>query len=328
MDYYKVLGLEKNAKPEDIKKAYRKLALKYHPDHNQGNKEAEAKFKEISEAYAVLSDPEKRQQYDTHGSAGFQQRYSQEDIFRNADINDILREFGINLGGGRATFRSGGGFFDDLFGVGGSGGMGGAGGRGGQGREFHFFRQGGAPGGGQQQMVKGNDLSLELPVSLEDVLKGAEKTIALGQQGGTAGQKVSIKIPAGIEDGKKLRLSGKGAPSPLGGPPGDLLLLIRIQPHPTFSREGNNLVVDKEIPISAALLGSELAVPTLEGRKLKVKVPPGSKPGSRLRLKGHGLPSGPRGSKGDLLVRINLTIPGKLSDQQKELARQLAAAGL
>jgi len=312
MDYYETLGIAKSASPDEIKKAYRKLALKYHPDRNQGNKEAEERFKQISEAYAVLSDPEKRKQYDTFGASGFQQRYSQEDIFRNAgDLNDILREFGINLGGGgRATFRTSGGmgggasFFDDLFGVGGmGGGM-----------------------GGRPAPVKGNDLSLELPVTLEEVLHGGEKTIALGRGGAT--DKLAVKIPAGIEQGKKLRMAGKGAPSPMGGPPGDLYLLIRIQPHPLFSREGHNLVVEKEVPFTGLALGSELAVPTLDGKQLKVKVPAGSSPGSRLRLKGHGLPSGPKGPRGDLLVKIALKPAKELTDQQRDLLTELAATGL
>ncbi len=320
MDYYEALGVDRSASQDEIKKAYRKLALKYHPDRNQGNKEAENRFKQISEAYAVLSDPEKRKQYDTYGSEDFQQRYSQEDIFRNADINDILREFGINLGGmggGRASSRAGMGggpsFFDDLFGVGGMGG---------QTQDFRQFRQDPR----QQQRVKGNDLSLEMPVTLEEVLHGSEKTISLGRGGGA--DKVSVKIPAGIEDGKKLRISGKGAPSPMGGPPGDLLLLIRVKPHPVFERDGRNLIVDHDVPVSGVLLGTDIAVPTLEGRKLKVKVPAGSKPGSKLRLKSQGLPAATGGQRGDLLVRINVKIPEKLSSEQRKLAEKLAAAGL
>jgi curved DNA-binding protein len=317
MDYYETLGVSKSAEPGEIKKAYRKLALKYHPDRNQGNKEAEERFKKISEAYAVLSDPEKRKQYDSFGSAGFQQRYSQEDIFRDANLNDILREFGINLGGGgRAQFRTGMGggasIFDDLFGVGGPGGQAG---------DFRHFRQ-----DPRQQQVKGNDLSLELPITLEEVLHGGEKTISLGR--GSQADKVAVKIPVGIEDGKKLRITGKGAPSPFAGPPGDLLLVIRVQPHPTFKREGQNLVAERKIPISGALLGTELAVPTIEGRQLKVKVPPGSKPNAKLRLKGHGLPAGPGGPRGDLLVALELKIPAKLSPEQRELVEKLAKTGI
>jgi curved DNA-binding protein len=312
MDYYKLLGVKKSASPEEIKKAYRKLALKYHPDRNKGDKEAEEQFKKISEAYAVLSDKEKRQQYDTVGSAGFHQRYSQEDIFRNADLDDILRGFGINLGGGRTTFRSsggGGGMFDEMFH------QPGAGGRASQG--FHDFRQ---------QQVKGNDLSLELPISLEEVLRGTEKTISLG--GGTAAEKVSVRIPAGIETGKKLRISGKGAPSPTGGPPGDLYLLIRVELHPTFTREGSQLSMDLQIPYSSAVLGAEVEVPTLEGKQLKVKVPPGCQPQAKLRLRKHGLPDGQGGARGDLLVKILVAVPKDMSDEQKDLVNRLKESGL
>lgn len=308
MDYYKLLGVEKNASPEEIKKAYRKLALKHHPDRNKGNKDAEEQFKKISEAYAVLSDKEKRQQYDTVGSAGFQQRYSQEDIFRNADMGDILREFGINFGGGRASFRSsgGGGGFEEMFRQPGAGG-----------RASHGF---------QQQQVKGTDLSLELPITLEEVLSGAEKTISLGRS--SAAEKVSVKIPAGIETGKKLRISGKGSPSPMGGPSGDLYLLIRVEPHPTFTREGSHLTMDLQIPYSSAVLGAEVEVPTLEGKQLKVKVPSGCQPQAKLRLRKHGLPDSQGGTRGDLLVKILVAVPKGLSDAQTELIEKLKESGL
>ncbi|MBU0729300.1 MAG: DnaJ domain-containing protein [Proteobacteria bacterium] len=310
MDYYELLGVSKTATADEIKKAYRKLALKYHPDRNKDNKEAEEKFKQISEAYAVLSDKEKREQYDTYGSTGFQQRYSQEDIFRGSNLGDILREFGINMGGGGFRTSGGGSPFDAFF-----GGMGG----GAQGFRGGHHQQ-------QTQMVKGGDLSLELPISLNEVLIGGEKTIALGRGAGAG--KVSVKIPAGIEDGKKLRISGKGSPSPMGGPAGDLYLLIRIQPHPTFTRDNNDLIVEKSIPISASILGTDLAVPTLEGKQLKVKVPSGTQPNAKLRLKGHGLPSGPKGPRGDLFVKIAISVPSKPTKEQKELAEKLAEAGL
>ena len=306
MDYYKLLGVEKNASPEEIKKAYRKLALKHHPDRNKGNKEAEEQFKKISEAYAVLSDKEKRQQYDTVGSAGFQQRYSQEDIFRNADLGDILREFGINFGGGRSSFRGGGGGFEEMFRQPGTGG-----------RASHGF---------QQQQVKGTDLSLELPITLEEVLNGSEKTISLGR--GSAAEKVSVKIPAGIETGKKLRISGKGSPSPMGGPAGDLYLLIRVEPHQTYVRDGSHLTMDLQIPYSSAVLGAEVEVPTLEGKQLKVKVPPGCQPQAKLRLRKHGLPDSQGGARGDLLVKILVAVPKDLSDEQQELLHRLKESGL
>ncbi|HIJ89587.1 MAG: DnaJ domain-containing protein [Desulfobulbaceae bacterium] len=313
MDYYKLLGVEKSASPEEIKKAYRKLALKYHPDRNKGNKEAEEQFKKISEAYAVLSDKEKRQQYDSFGSAGFQQRYSQEDIFRNVDLGDILREFGINFGGGRGSFRSsggGGGMFDEMFRQTGAGGR--------PSHGFQDFRQ--------QQQVKGNDLSLELPITLHEVLTGTEKTISLGR--GATAEKVAVKIPAGIETGKKMRISGKGSPSPTGGPPGDLYLLIRVEPHQIFTREGTHLGMDLQIPYSSAVLGAVVEVPTLEGKHLKVKVPPGCQPQAKLRLRKQGLPDGQGGIRGDLLVKILVAVPKTLSDEQQELVNRLKESGL
>ncbi len=315
MDYYKTLGVDKSASPEELKKAYRKLALKYHPDRNQGNKEAEEKFKKVSEAYAVLSDKEKRQQYDTFGSSGFQQRYSQEDIFQGADLGEILREFGINFGGGRAKFRTtkGGSPFDDLFGFGGGGG----------------FERGAGTGYDSRQtaqQIKGNDITLELAVTLDEVLTGTEKTIALGR--GASAEKVSVKVPAGIEDGKKLRISGKGSPSPMAGPPGDLYLLIKTIPHENFTREGHHLTVELKIPYTAAVLGTEISVPTLDGHELKVRIPAGSQPQSKLRLKGKGLPCGPRGGNGDLFVRINIAVPKELDSTQKKLIEELAKTGI
>ncbi|MBI5557753.1 MAG: DnaJ domain-containing protein [Deltaproteobacteria bacterium] len=311
MDYYKILGVTKNASTDEIKKAYRKMALKYHPDRNQGNKESEEKFKEANEAYAVLSDAEKRKQYDTFGSTGFQQRYSQEDIFRNSDLGSILREFGINLGGRGGGFSSGG--FRTTF-------------SGGGGAPFDdIFSQGGrAQGFRGQQTVKGQDLSLELSVSLEEVLTGVEKTISLGR----GGEKVSVKIPAGIESGRKMRVAGKGSPSPTGGPPGDLYLHIKVAPHPVFAREGDNLVIERQIPFSAAVLGTEIDVPTLNGKQFKVKVPAGIQPQSKLRLKGHGLPAGPHGAIGDVLVKIVIEVPKKVTKDQKKLLHELAEAGL
>ncbi|NLX19119.1 MAG: DnaJ domain-containing protein, partial [Desulfobulbus sp.] len=203
MEYYQILGVDKNATADEIKKAYRKLALKYHPDKNPGNKKAEEQFKKISEAYAVLSDQEKRQQYDTFGSAGFRQRYTQEDIFRNFDLNDILRQFGFGggfrSGGGTfrtSGFRTGGSPFENIFG--------------------QASMRGDCGGSCGPQPVQGSDLTYEMTVSLEEVLHGTEKTISLRR--GDQTEKVSVKVPKGIEDGKRLRLSGKGAPSSVGGP--------------------------------------------------------------------------------------------------------------
>ncbi len=305
MGYYETLGVDKNADPTTIKKAYRKLALKHHPDKTKGDKASEEKFKKISEAYAVLSDPKKREQYDTYGSEGFQQRYSQEDIFRNADLGDILREFGINFGGGAGSRSTGGGGFES------------------------FFQQAGGGGFGASpiQRPRGEDLTLELTITLNEVLNGAEKTISLGRRGGQT-EKVSIKIPAGIDSGKKLRITGKGSPSPAGGQPGDLYLLIKILPNATFSRDGDDLIVDRQIKLTGAILGCTIDVPTLGEKPLSVKVPPGTQPHARLRLKGKGLPAGPKGPRGDLYVRINVEIPKGLNKAQAQLIKDLQDSGL
>lgn len=308
MEYYETLGVPKTASAAEIKKAYRRLALKYHPDKNQGDKGAEAKFKEINEAYAVLSDPEKKKQYDTYGSTGFHQRYSQEDIFRNFDLNDILRQFGAgsmhfrgNMGGGAQSFHS-------FFGNAGPG------------------KMGGCAGGGCHQPEKGHDLTYQLVVTLDEVMHGAEKNITLRTNGST--QNVTVKVPKGIETGKKLRLKGKGAVSPQGGPPGDLYLKVEVVRHPGFVREGDDLVCERPIPFSEACLGAKVEVETLEGKKFMVTVPAGIQPEARLRIKGHGLPSGPVGHRGDLYVRFTVQVPSHLSPEQERIIQELRGVGL
>lgn len=317
MEYYEILGLSKSASQSEIKKAYRKLALKYHPDRNQGDKAAEDKFKEINEAYAVLSDEEKRRQYDTFGSAGFQQRYSQEDIFKGFDLNEILRGFGfggVNFGG--ASFRgNGGGNTFDFFSQ--QGARAGGGGRGG-GCNAGF--------GGFQQPTKGSDITYQLSVSLEDVLNGADKTITLRTNGRS--ENVSVKVPRGIDSGKRLRLSGKGNPSSNGGQTGDLYLKVMVEEHPKFIRDGDDLVMERKIPFSEACLGTRIEVQTLEGKRFNVNVPAGVQQEKRLRLKGQGLPSGPIGGRGDLYVKILVRIPTELSEHQERLIRELAESGL
>jgi curved DNA-binding protein len=307
-DYYEVLGVSKNAGQDEIKKAYRKLAVKYHPDKNPDDKQAEERFKEVSEAYAVLSDPEKRKQYDMFGAEGFQQRYSQEDIFRGFDVGDLFRDFGFGT--------------EEIFGRI----FGGAGRRGARrgGMDFGTFFGGGQ--GFQQQPVKGQDLETELQVTLEDVARGGERRVSF-QHGGRA-EDISVKVPKGIEHGKRLRLAGKGGPSPTGGPPGDLYLRINVAPHLVFQREGKDLILEKKVSISDAALGTQLQVNTIDGKKLNVKVPPGTHGQSRIRLKGHGLP-GIRGrEKGDLYVKVRIRVPRKLTTRQRELLEQLRQEGL
>lgn len=310
MDYYKTLGARKDSTPAEIKKTYRKMALKYHPDKNKDDKAAEDKFKEISEAYAVLSDPEKKKQYDLYGSADFRQRYSQEDIFRGFDLNDILRQFGVGGAGSSANFRSSN--------------------MGGNGRFNSFFNQGnggGCGGGGcHSAPEKGQDMTYQITVTLDEVLNGADRTIKLRKNGNS--HNVSVKIPKGIEEGKKLRLQGKGGNSKNGGPPGDLYLKVGIASDDSFTRIGDDLVVQKLISFSEACFGSKMEVETLEGKKFMVKVAPGTVHDSKLRIRGYGLPVGPLGERGDLYVKIGVKVPRELTDDQKIVVEQLQASGL
>ncbi len=312
-DYYKTLGLEKSASAEDIKKAYRKLALKHHPDRNPNDKKnAEEKFKKISEAYAVLSDPEKRQQYDNYGSEAFSQKFSQEDIFRGFDINDILRDLGFGGLGGFTVFGGGGG---------------------GRGRR-QTYQQRVDPFGeyyGEQQyrqtmQQRGEDLEYNLSITLEEAAAGAEKKIALRQANAT--QELKVKIPPGISSGQKLRLPGKGSPGFSGGPAGDIYLNINVLPHPVFTREGDDIVTEVSVKFSQAALGSSIDVPTLNGQTKRIKVPPGTQSNMRIRMKGFGLPRFKGGGKGNEYVKINVIVPKKLTEKQQELVRKLSEEGL
>jgi len=298
-DYYKTLGVDKNATAGDIKKAYRKLAMKYHPDHTKGDKSAEEKFKQITEAYAVLSDPEKRKQYDTFGSADFKQRYSQEDIFRNFDLGDIFKEFGFG-GGGFPTGDGG----------------------------FRFSFGGGSPFGGshRQRAVKGSDLVYELPLTLQEVATGASKNVTFEHQGRR--ENISVKIPKGMLNGKKLRLAGKGDPSPHGGPAGDLYIKVKVVEDPLFKAESHDLIIYRNVKLTEALLGSQISVPTLEGGELSLKIPSGTRHKTKMRLAGHGLPHMNGAGQGDLYVVVLVDIPKHLTKEQKKLVAQLADTGL
>jgi curved DNA-binding protein len=311
-DYYHILGVPKTASPQEIKKSYRKLALKYHPDRNKGDKAAEAKFKEISEAYAVLSDPEKRKQYDRFGAEGFQNRFSQEDIFRGFDFGEIFREFGFGSAG------RGDDLFSNLF-----GGMGGK----------RRYRTSGSPFGyssggfhSQPQTLRGQDLVYELPMTLEELCETSSKLISYQLDGKQ--ETVSVKVPAGIPSGKKLRLRGKGHPSPHHGPSGDLFIQIKVLEHPVFRRDGGDLYFKKPIPFSNAVLGGDVEVSTLDNKTLKLKIPPGTQAGTKLRLKGHGLPHMNGDGRGDAYAEITILVPKKLSKEQKSLVKSLKESGL
>jgi curved DNA-binding protein len=291
-DYYQVLGVKKGASEEEIKRAYRKLAVKYHPDKNAGNKDAEERFKEINEAYAVLSDPQKKSQYDQFGSTGFHQRYSQEDIFRGFDVGDIFKDMGFGT--------------EDIF--------------------SRIFG-GGFQGGGRYRARKqrGEDYSMDLHIGFRESAAGGEKRVSFLRDG--AKEELSVKIPAGIDNDAKLRIQGKGAKGQSGGPSGDLYLTIKVGSDPVFTREGDDIVVEQTIRFSEAALGASLEVPTLEGNK-RIKVPAGIQPGTKIRLKGFGFPHMGKAARGDLFVRINVTVPEQLSASQRRILEELAETGL
>ena len=292
-DYYAALGLEKTASADQIKKAYRKLAMKFHPDKNPGDKQAEERFKELTEAYAVLSDAEKKKQYDQFGDTGFHQRFSQEDIFRNVDLGDIFREFGF---GGRGS--------DDIF----SHIFGGAGG-------FH-----GRGGHQRPHPVKGQDYLMRLTIPFRQAVLGGERRVDLDRDGQI--EHLQVRIPAGVEPGKKLRISGKGGASSSGGPAGDLLLEINITSDPRFRREGSDLYTTVRLPFTGACLGTSVAVATLEETK-RIKVKPGTQSGSKIRLKGFGVPGRAGKPAGDLYVVVEIEVPETLDEKQKELLEKL-----
>lgn len=301
-DYYKTLGVEKGASNDEIKKSYRKLALQFHPDRNKGDKKAEERFKEISEAYAVLSDDQKRKQYDSFGDKRFHQQYSQEDIFRNTDFGQVFNEF--DLGGG----------LGDIFGriFGGAGGFPGGGPRGGFG--------GGAGG------MKGQDVEYPLRVSFHEAFNGGERQLSFKLSDGTARQ-LKVRIPKGAKDQGRLRVAGKGAESPYGGPPGDLIVVLEVTPHPNFERDGDDILARVPLKISEALLGTSKDVETMDGVK-KVKIPEGVKAGTKVRLKNLGFPKAGQSARGDFYAVVDIQMPQKLTDSQKSAALALQEVDL
>jgi curved DNA-binding protein len=294
-DYYAALGLEKTASADQIKKAYRKLAMKFHPDKNPDDKKAEERFKEITEAYAVLSDAEKKQQYDQYGDAAFHQRFSQEDILRNADLGDIFREFGF---GG-----------DDIF-------------------SQIFGNRGGHQGCGGHQRPrprKGQDYLMQITIPFRQAVLGGERRVDLDRNG--QNEQLQVRIPAGIEPGQKLRISGKGGDGQNGGPSGDLMLEVNITKHPHFRREESDLYTTVKIPFTGACLGTSIEVKTLEDTK-RIKIKPGTQNGSKVRLKGFGVAGRSGQLAGDLYAIIEVEVPKELSDEQTELLENLKSLDL
>ncbi|MDO9070622.1 MAG: DnaJ C-terminal domain-containing protein, partial [Deltaproteobacteria bacterium] len=267
---------------------------------------AEDKFKQISEAYAVLSNPEKKKAYDEFGSQAFRDKFSQEDIFRGGDFSDIF---------GDGASES---IFSRIF-----GGQGGGRPRG----RSRTFRYGGPEAHYEPNPPpKGQDLQVEVPITLHEIAFGTDKLVSFSHQGQV--EKISVKIPAGSLPGKKLRLTGKGSPGPMGGPPGDLYVKLKEMEHPVFKREGNDLLVDRRIKLSEATLGTKVTVPTLDGKTMSLKVPPGTQSHTKMRLKNYGLPTANGKGRGDQLVRIIVETPANLTKKQKTLLEELAKEGL
>jgi DnaJ-class molecular chaperone len=285
-DYYTILGVNRNASEREIKQAYRRLARQYHPDVNPGDKSAEEKFKQINEAYEVLSDKENRQKYDQFGD---QWQYA--DQFARAGWQQAP-SWDFSQGGTRVYFGEGdfGSLFDDLLG------------------SFRSRRQ--------AQPRRGQSLEYPVEVTLEEAYHGTTRTLSFED-----GKHLEVKIPAGVRDGSRVRLAGKGIPG-AGGTSGDLYLVVSVKPHPMFERRGDDLYVGVSVPLVVAMLGGEVQVPTLKG-KLALKVPSETQNGRTFRLAGQGMPHLGNSSRGDLLAKVKVVLPTKLSTKEKELFKQL-----
>jgi len=319
-DYYKVLGVERNASQDDIRKAYRKLARKYHPDVNPGNKSAAEKFKDINEAYNVLSDPEKRQKYDQLGSS-YEQWQSGGGDARGFDWSQWFggRQQAGQYNGQRVHTETFGGedlggfgfsdFFEALFG--GGAGMGG--------RSAGTGTSTGTRRGTWTSVARrGQDVEHEVEISLAEAARGTKRVIEID------GRRLEASIPPGVRTGSRIRLKGQGGPGTSGAPSGDLYLQIKVRDDPRFERKGDDLYVDVNVDLYTALLGGSVLVPTLDGT-VRLNIPPETQNGRTFRLKGQGMPKlrSPQ-ERGDLYARVHVSLPQRLSDKEKELFRQLS----
>ena len=292
-DFYKVLGVSKDASESEIKKTYRSLARKFHPDSNPGDASAEARFKEISEAYSVLSDSQQRSEYDQ------------------------IRA--MQAGGPRFTAGGGPGGFEDVF-----GGMFGGMPRQGQSADFGDLFSGlfgGGQGGfsGYREPTKGRDVVSRVTLDLPTAIKGTEVSLE-----GPGGKKITARVPAGVKDGQKIRIRGKGHPSPDGGKPGDVIITVGVPKHQIFAREGDHLRVEVPVTFGEAALGATIEVPTIDGEVVKVKVPAGTPSGKVLRVKGRGVRAG--AALGDLLVELQVAVPAHLSKAAQGHLEKLMSA--
>jgi curved DNA-binding protein len=295
-DYYNILGVERSASEQEIKKAYRKLARKYHPDINPGDKQAEVRFKEINEAYEVLSDKEKREKYDRFGRDW--QRYQQAGP---GSGGFDWGSYGGGMGGG-GDFSD---FFETLFG--------GGGGR----------SAGGRGSGGFNVRMDGQDVEQPVDVTLEEAFGGTQRTLQFANPNGTP-RTITVKIPAGVTSGSKVRVAGEGGPGMNGGRKGDLLLVTHVLPHPRFEREGDNLRARQPVDLFDLMLGGETRVQTLDGKTITLKLPAGTPNGKVFRLSGQGMPRlrMPE-TRGDLYVTIDALLPTSLSPRERELVQEL-----
>ncbi|MGA2282233.1 MAG: DnaJ C-terminal domain-containing protein [Candidatus Dormibacteria bacterium] len=318
-DYYATLGVPRTATEKEIKTSFRKLARKYHPDVNQNNKDAEARFKEITEAYEVLGDPDKRKTYDELGSqpqgfgfgagsraAGAGTAGGPQVEYRTVSPEEMESLFGTTTN----PFSD---FFHDVFG-----------------RGAAAFRGGAAPAGGRTRAPaptvprRGGDVEGEAEISLEEAFRGTVRTLELTGSAGT--RRVEVRIPAGIRDGAKVRASGQGSPGSDGGGAGDLLVRVRLRPHHTFTREGDNLRVNVPVPLGVALLGGSVEVPTLGGKRVALTVPAETQNGARLRLRGLGMPRLKGEATGDLIAEVDVRLPVPLTAEQRQAAASFQKA--
>jgi molecular chaperone DnaJ len=298
-DYYSLLNVSRSATADEIKKSYRKLAMQYHPDKNPGNKKAEEKFKEISEAYEVLSDTKKREMYDQFGHAGAQ-----------GGFGGGFNGGGQGQGQGQDPFQDiFGDVFSEIFGARGYG-------------------TGAGTGGPRRRQQKGSDLRYTLNIAFEEAALGAEKVISFVRQrnGKDETAKLSVNVPAGVKDDQRLKLAGEGDSPAGGGAAGDLYVIIKIQEHPLFKRQDEDILMDLPVTYTDAILGTSVEIPTLSGKAV-IRIPPGTHTGQTFRLKGKGFPKIGGFGSGDMLVRLMVDTPEKISNRQKELLEELSKGG-
>ncbi len=305
-DYYDILGVPRDATADQIKKAYRHVARKFHPDVNQEDKTAEAKFKEAQSAYDILSDPEKRKRYDAFGHAGLEgmgaagpRSGASEWSARQAPHGFENVDFSQFFGGGAEEGEVGGGAFDELLGRFG----------GGRGRRAGPRR--------------GADIEAAISIPFATAILGGPNSIELAREDGTR-ERLEIKIPPGTETGAKLRLKGRGGSGEKGAPHGDLTITVTVQPHPLFTRDGSNLLIDLPLSIDEAILGAKIEVPTLAGTKVTLSIPAGSSSGQKLRVRGKGVPAHGDLPDGDLFVVLKIVVPKTLDEESRQLIREFA----